>query len=78
MNISLPDQMKEWVEQSVATGRYANASDYVRALIRKDREYREKLAAMQAAITKGLESGVSDQTIDEIWDDVKARHAEEV
>ncbi len=36
MNISLPDQMKRWVEECVQSGRYANASDYVRDLIRQD------------------------------------------
>ncbi|MFM8607984.1 MAG: type II toxin-antitoxin system ParD family antitoxin [Hyphomicrobiales bacterium] len=38
MNISLPDQMKEWVEAQALTGRYSNASDYVRDLIRRDQE----------------------------------------
>lgn len=36
MNISLPAQMKAWVESRSADGRYANASDYVRDLIRRD------------------------------------------
>ena len=34
MNISLPDKMREWIDQQVATGRFSNASDLVRALIR--------------------------------------------
>ena len=40
MNISLPDQMKEWVERRAATGRYSNSSDVLRDLIREaqDRE----------------------------------------
>lgn len=32
MNVSLPDQMKELVEEQVKTGRYGNSSDYVRDL----------------------------------------------
>ena len=74
MNISLPDQMKDWVEGRVQSGRYANASDYMRALIRDDQEHRERLARLQTAITAGLESGVSARNIDEIWLDVRARH----
>jgi antitoxin ParD1/3/4 len=66
MNISLPDRMKEWVEDRVQTGRYANASDYMRALVRSDQDYRERLARLQAALTEGLESGVSSRTPDEI------------
>ena len=34
MNISLPDKMREWIDQQGATGRFANASDLMRDLIR--------------------------------------------
>lgn len=34
MIVSLPDPMKDWVEAQARTGRYSNASDYVRDLIR--------------------------------------------
>lgn len=49
--------MKEWVESRAETGRYANASDYVRDLIRKDQERSDKIAAMQRFVDEGLESG---------------------
>lgn len=54
MNISLPDQMKSWVEECVRTGRYANASDYVRDLIRQDHLKLEKL---RQALIEGENSG---------------------
>ncbi len=57
MNISLPDPMREWVEHQIASGLYANNSDYVRDLIRKDQLQAVKLQALQRAITDGLESG---------------------
>lgn len=57
MNVSLPDQMKSWVENQTEDGRFGNASDYVRHLIRKDQERQEALAALQAEITAGLQSG---------------------
>ena len=40
MNVSLPDAMKRWVEERADSAEYANASDYVRDLIRRDRERR--------------------------------------
>ena len=43
MNVSLPDPMKEWVEAQSQTGRYSNASDYVRDLIRRDQERNDKM-----------------------------------
>ncbi|WP_370639763.1 type II toxin-antitoxin system ParD family antitoxin [Asticcacaulis sp. AND118] len=57
MNVSLPEPMKDWVEAQAGSGRYANASDYVRDLIRKDQERADKISAMQKLITEGLESG---------------------
>jgi antitoxin ParD1/3/4 len=49
--------MKAWVESQTQGGRYSNASDYVRDLIRKDQERRQAIATLQAAITDGVESG---------------------
>ncbi|MCQ0988959.1 type II toxin-antitoxin system ParD family antitoxin [Jiella marina] len=66
MNVSLPDAMKEWVEAQAGTGRYSNASDYVRDLIRRDQDRAAKIAHMQALVTEGLESGVSPLSMDDI------------
>lgn len=57
MNVSLPDPMKAWVEQRSNDGRYSNASDYIRDLIRKDQERAEGIAEIQALITQGIDSG---------------------
>jgi antitoxin ParD1/3/4 len=57
MNISLPDAMKAWVEEQAASGRFANSSDYVRDLIRRDRARMEAVAEVQAAVDLGLASG---------------------
>ncbi|MBX2830514.1 MAG: type II toxin-antitoxin system ParD family antitoxin [Rhodospirillales bacterium] len=57
MNVSLPDLMKEWVERRADSGRFSNASDYVRDLIRKDQEREQAIEVLQAAITDGVESG---------------------
>ena len=58
MNISLPNPMRDWVEKQIQGGRYSNNSDYVRDLIRRDQELRDKTLALQQAITKGLASGL--------------------
>lgn len=57
MNVSLPEPMKAWVERQAEGGRYGNASDYVRDLIRKDQERKSAIDTLQAAITEGVESG---------------------
>ena len=66
MNVSLPDPMKDWVQDQIESGKFSNASDYVRDLIRQDQDRLEKLKALQDAITKGLQSGVSDKSMNEI------------
>mgnify|MGYP005846550263 FL=1 len=57
MNVSLPEPMKAWVERQTQTGRYSNASDYVRDLIRRDQERAGAIAELQQAIDEGLASG---------------------
>jgi antitoxin ParD1/3/4 len=66
MNVSLPDPIKNWVEAQTKSGRYSNASDYVRDLIRRDQERADALAELQKLLTEGLESGVSGRTIDDV------------
>ena len=73
MNVSLPDAMKDWVEGRAATGRYSNASDYVRDLIRRDQERADKLTALQQLILEGEESGASDLSAADILDRARGR-----
>jgi antitoxin ParD1/3/4 len=40
LNISLPAALKEYVERQVATGDWGTPSEYVRELIRQDKERR--------------------------------------
>jgi len=56
LNISLPDPMRNWVKERVDEGKYSTSSDYVRDLIRRDQDRKQKIEVMQLAITQGLES----------------------
>ena len=49
MNISLPDEMKAWVEEQVRSGRYSGASDVMRDLVRRGQE---REAERERAITE--------------------------
>ena len=72
MNVSLPDAMKAWVEDQTSQGRYSNASDYVRDLIRRDQDRASKIAALQEVINEGLASGVSERSIEDVVAAAKA------
>ena len=66
MNVSLPGPMKHWVEQQAETGRFSNASDYVRDLIRRDQQRADGMHELQRLITEGIESGDSTLTMEDI------------
>lgn len=72
MNVSLPDQMKAWIDVEVETGRYATASDYVRDLVRRDRDYRERLVRLDELLAEGEASGISPRSPREIIDGIIA------
>ena len=66
MNVSLPDPMKQWVEKQAQSGRFSNASDYIRGLIREDQARSDALSDMQKLISEGIDSGVSPLSMQDI------------
>jgi antitoxin ParD1/3/4 len=73
MNVSLPDPMKAWVEEQAKGGKYGNASDYVRDLIRKDQARQDQIGQIQKLISDGLDSGVGTRTMAELLAEARAR-----
>lgn len=66
MNISLPSPMRDWVEQQMKSGRYDNASEYMRDLIRHDQDRASKIAAMQRLVDEAMATEDSDKSLSEI------------
>ena len=62
--ITVTDQQDEWIKSQISNGDYTNDSEYFRDLIRRDQD---KFRALKTAVEKGLASGVSNRTVDEIW-----------
>lgn len=56
MNISLPEPMRNWVEEQVKVGSFGNASEYIRSLIREDQKQHAQ-ASLEAKLLEGLHSG---------------------
>jgi antitoxin ParD1/3/4 len=75
MTVSLPDSMKDWIEAQIRRGDYASVSDYIRDLVRRDRDRREQAPPLRDLTLEDLRkklaasrgSGVSDRTVDEIF-----------
>jgi antitoxin ParD1/3/4 len=72
MNISLPDPMKQYVEEQVNTGGYSSASEYVRELVRADQKRRDK-EQLEQLLINSLNSGEPIEITPEMLDDVRRR-----
>ena len=74
VTISLPEPLKEWIEARIRQGDYASTSDYVRELVRRDRDRSDPeltLGDLQHIVVDSRASGISDQTVSEILADAK-------
>lgn len=58
-SISLGDHFADFIDAKVAEGRYASASDVVRAGLRLLEEREASLAALRSALIEGENSGLS-------------------
>lgn len=71
--ITLTSQQDQWVKAQIAAGRFTNDSEYIRDLIRRDRERDASFHVLRAAIQEGLDSGMSNRTVRQIAEEAEAR-----
>ncbi len=55
MNVSIPDELKSFVDSQVSEGSYGSTSEYVRELIRRDHDRRQ----LRAALIEGARSPIA-------------------
>jgi antitoxin ParD1/3/4 len=72
VNISLPETLKQYIEEQVANGGYGTTSEYVRELIREDKR-RKAQGELEALLLEGLESGDAVPVTPEFWNDLWSR-----
>ncbi|MCG8595367.1 MAG: type II toxin-antitoxin system ParD family antitoxin [Kiloniellales bacterium] len=72
-SISFTSNHDAWIKAQIKSGKYATESEVIRDLIRLKQEQDEKFEALKNAIQEGLDSGVSDRTVEDIRKDVAAR-----
>jgi antitoxin ParD1/3/4 len=70
IQVNIPPNLLDWVEAQVQSGRYVDAGDYLRDLIRRDQLSDEELFK---ALEEGTESGISTRSLDDIWQAAKAK-----
>ena len=79
VTVSLGPHYEEFIRQNIAGGRYNNASEVIRAALRRLEEDETRLAAMRAALIEGEKSGiVEDFNPQEFLNRLNAKHDAEV
>jgi antitoxin ParD1/3/4 len=66
VSVTLPESIKQYVEDQVAKGGYSSVSDYMRHLVETDQREQAR-AALESEVLKGLNSGESTPMTSEDW-----------
>jgi antitoxin ParD1/3/4 len=75
MNISLPDELRSFVDEQVATRGYGSTSEYLRDLIRRERD-REHLRTLLLEGANSPQTGIADRAyFDKLRKQVRRRRS---
>ncbi len=55
--ITLTEQQDDWIKIQIESGHFGNDSEYIRDLIRRDQQAKERLATLRRALADGESSG---------------------
>ena len=72
LQISLPEPVKEYVDKQVLSGRYSNASEYIRTLVTEDQKREARLETQNEVLT-GLNSGAPIEAGPAYWMEKKKK-----
>lgn len=76
--ITVTKQQDKWIKAQIKNGGFTNDSEYLRDLLRKDQDKHAEFLALRAELQKGLDSGISNRTFDEIWEEGRQEALKEV
>ena len=75
LNISLPQTLKDYVEERVKDGGYSTPSEYVRNLVREDRK-RTAEGKLEALLLDGINSGKPIGITPRYWEEKRRQFIE--
>jgi antitoxin ParD1/3/4 len=70
MNVSLPSDLKKWVDEQVKEGGYGTASEYLRDVLRRARE-RKLSRQIDAMLVEAVEAGAHTVMDDADWASIR-------
>ncbi len=71
--VTFTEKQDKWIKSRITIGDFTNDSEYLRDLVRRDQAQNAKFSALKAAITEGMQSGVSDKSVPDIMKEVEDR-----
>lgn len=71
VTISVPESLKTFIKEQIATKGYGNVSEYFRTLLR-EAQTKEEDAKLEALLIEGLASGEDIPLSREFWSELKA------
>lgn len=72
MNISLPDELKQFVDEQVVEGGYSSSSEFLRELIRQSKRKKAE-AFLRQLIAEGMASGPAEPIAPDYFDKLRER-----
>jgi len=72
MNISLPDPLKQFIEEQVSAGGYSSTSEYMRELVRADQK-RKARQELEEILLTALRSGEPTDVTPEMWEELRTK-----
>jgi putative addiction module CopG family antidote len=64
IHVTLPKALKEHIDKRVAEGEFTSPSDYVRALVRAERDHQMK----REALLRDIDTGIEDIAAGRVYD----------
>ncbi|MEW7292109.1 type II toxin-antitoxin system ParD family antitoxin [Aquimarina sp. 2304DJ70-9] len=71
--ITFTEKQDKWIKSQIKAGEFTNDSEYLRDLVRRDQSKKAKYSALKAAITEGMDSGISTKSVPDIMKEVEER-----
>ena len=70
IDVSLPDTMRDYIEEQVRTEGYGSVSEYIYDLVRRDQK-RKAQQRLEALLLEGLDSGKATPMSERDWTEIR-------
>ncbi len=67
-SITMSDDLGKYIQETMSELKFDTTSEYFRHLVREDYARRKSVEQLRSLIDEGLKSGISDETVESIWD----------